>query len=504
MNKPVILLDSRDALGPAAKAFLDRPKRLFIGGDFVDSAAGATLITEDPATGKEICEIQAADTQDVELAVVSARAAFDGAWGALVPAGRAECLNKLAALIYENLDEIAEIESLDTGKPAHIARALDVPFAAEVYKYYAGWATKIQGRTFDLSLNPQAFHAFTRREPLGVVAGVIPWNFPFAQASFKLAPALAAGCTVVLKPAEQTPLTALRLAELIVEAGFPDGTVSVLTGFGHTAGAALAAHEEVNKISFTGSTEIGRKIATAAANSNLKRVTLELGGKSPNIIFADANLENAVPTAAAAIFGNSGQVCNAGSRLFIEAPIFDQVVSQVSEIAKNMQLGSGLSPDSELGPLMSQVQLNRVSGHIEKATADGASTVCGGRQVGESGYFFAPTILTGTTADMPAAREEIFGPVVCAMPFSTEDEIMGQANDTNFGLAASIWTENLGKAHRMAASVNAGAVWVNSFGVFDPNLPFGGYKESGWGREFGLEGIDAFLETKSVSVSIAQ
>ncbi len=502
MNKPVIFVDGRDALGAAAREFIDRPKRLFIGGAFTDSVAGGKLMSEDPASGADICAVVAADAEDVDRAVAAARTAFDGAWGKQVPAARAECLTKLAALIYDNLEEIAEIESLDTGKPAHIAKALDVPFAAEIYKYYAGWATKIQGRSFDLSLNPEAFHAFTRREPLGVAAGVIPWNFPFAQASFKLAPALAAGCTVVLKPAEQTPLTALRLAELVVEAGFPEGTVNILTGFGHTAGAALASHPGVDKISFTGSTEVGRKIAAAAAASNLKRVTLELGGKSPNIIFADANLESAIPTAAAAIFGNSGQVCNAGSRLFIEAPIFDQVVSGVRDIAANMQLGAGLNPDSELGPLMSQVQLDRVTGHVDRARGDGASVLCGGSRAGDSGYFFAPTVLAETTADMAVAREEIFGPVVCAMPFETESEITGLANDTNFGLAASIWTENIGKAHRMAAAVNAGAVWVNSFGVFDPNLPFGGYKESGWGREFGIEGIDAFLETKAVSVSI--
>lgn len=502
MNKHVIYVDNMAALGAPAKNFINRPKQLFINGAFVNAQSGATLETEDPSNGAKICDVAAADDKDVNLAVKAARAAFEGEWGAQVPAGRAACMFKLADLIYENLEELAQIESLDTGKPAHIAAALDIPFAAEVYKYYAGWATKLQGRTFDLSLNPEAFHAFTRSEPLGVVAGVIPWNYPFAQASFKLAPALAAGCTVILKPAEQTPLTAIRLAELAKEAGFPDGTVNVLTGFGHTAGAALAEHNDVNKISFTGSTEIGRKIATAAANSNLKRVTLELGGKSPNIIFADANLERAIPTAAAAIFGNSGQVCNAGSRLFIEAPIYDRVISELNDIAQGMQLGAGLSPDSEIGPLMSKVQLDRVMGHVENARKAGATVAAGGLQVGDQGYFFAPTVLTGTTPDMPVTQEEIFGPVVCAASFASEEEIIKEANNTNFGLAACIWTENSGRAHRMAAAANAGAVWVNSFGVFDPNLPFGGFKESGWGREFGVEGIEAFLETKAVSMYI--
>lgn len=502
MNKPVLYLDMVGALGDAAKGFLDRPKQLYINGEFVDAAGGGTLDSEDPSSGNTIATVQAAESADVDAAVTSARAAFNGEWGAMVPLQRSDMLIKLAGLIYDNLDEIGEIESLDTGKPAHVAKALDIPFAAEVYKYYAGWATKLQGRTFNLSLNPEKFHAFTRSEPLGVAAGIIPWNFPFAQAAFKLAPALAAGCTAVLKPAEQTPLTAIRLAELVAEAGFPAGSINILTGYGHTTGAALAEHPDVDKVSFTGSTEVGRKIAAAAAASNLKRVTLELGGKSPNIIFADANLDQAIPTAAAAIFGNSGQVCNAGSRLYIEAPIYDQVVEGVGKIAEGMQLGAGLDPNTELGPLMSATQLSRVASHVKGAESDGASVSYGGGQVGDQGYFFAPTVLTGTKSGMAAARQEIFGPVVCAAKFSSEEEIIAEANDTNFGLAASIWTENLGRAHRMAESVNAGAVWVNSFGVFDPNLPFGGYKESGWGREFGIEGVDAFLETKSVSIKI--
>lgn len=504
MNKHVIYIDNMEALSQPAKEFIARPKQLFIDGAFVDAKSKAVIISEDPSTGAAICDVAAADKEDVNLAVKAARKAFEGEWGAQVPAGRAECLFKLAGLIYENLEELAEIESLDTGKPAHIAKALDIPFAAEVYKYYAGWATKFSGRTFNLSLNPEAFHTFTTSQPLGVVAGIIPWNYPFAQASFKLAPALAAGCTVILKPAEQTPLSALRLAELVKEAGFPDGTVNVLNGLGHTAGAALAEHNDVNKISFTGSTEIGRRIATAAANSNMKRVTLELGGKSPNIIFADANLDRAIPTAANAIFGNSGQVCNACSRLFVEAPIYDQVMAGLTELAQDMQLGAGMSGDTQLGPLMSKTQLERVSSHVERAVSGGAKVATGGTQVGDKGYFFAPTVLTNTTPDMAVTQDEIFGPVLCATTFSSDDDIIKEANNTNFGLAASIWTENLGRAHRVAGAINAGAVWVNSFGVFDPNLPFGGFKESGWGREFGPEGIDAFLESKATSIYIGE
>jgi phenylacetaldehyde dehydrogenase len=484
------------------RAFLDRPKAILIGGEFVEKASGGTFTSEDPGLETALAEVPAAEQAEVDAAVDAARSAFEGEWAKMVPAGRAGCMFKLADLIYQNLDQLAQLEGLDTGKPAHIAAALDIPFAAEVFKYYGGWATKVRGSTLDLALNPEQFHVYTRAEPVGVVAGVIPWNYPFAQAAFKIAPALAAGCTVILKPAEQTPLTALRLAELVVEAGFPAGTVNVLTGFGHTAGAALAAHHGVDKLTFTGSTDVGRLIAEASAKSNLKRLTLELGGKSPVIIFADADMDKAIPAAAAAIFGNSGQVCNAGSRLFVEASAYDRVIEGVAEIGKGMQLGCAMNAGSELGPLMSATQLQRVSSMVEEAQRAGVTVVSGGSQGGDKGYFFEPTVLTDMDPASSIATDEIFGPVLCAMTFNDDDDIVAAANDTNFGLAASIWTGNPGRAHRVAHAVKAGAVWVNAFGVFDPNLPFGGYKESGWGREFGIEGLNAFLETKAVSMHI--
>lgn len=493
--------DPATDLPDAAKAFLARPKRLFIGGAFVDAADGATFETEDPGLGTPICAVAAAGPTDVDHAVKAARVAFEEGWRDLPSAARAACLFKLADLVTENLEELAALEALDTGKPVAMARALDIPFAAEVYRYYAGWATKLSGKTFGLSLNPEPFHAYTLREPVGVTAGIIPWNYPFAQAAFKLAPSLAAGCTTILKPAEQTPLTALRLAELVQQAGFPDGVVNVLTGFGDPAGAALANHPGVDKVSFTGSTEVGKRIVGAAAG-NLKRVTLELGGKSPNIVFADADLDQAIPMAAMAIFGNTGQVCNAGSRLYVERSVFDRVVEGVVERAQSLAIGCGLNPGSEIGPLMSAAQMARVSGYIDAARAAGAEVAVGGARLGARGHFIAPTILLGTKPDMAVQRQEIFGPVLCAMPFDDPDEILPVANDTRFGLAASIWTRDVGRAHKVAARVKAGAVWVNCFGVFDPNLPFGGFKESGWGREFGSEGIEAFTEVKAVSVKL--
>jgi phenylacetaldehyde dehydrogenase len=397
-------------------------------------------------------------------------------------------------------DELAQLESLDNGKPFAVARAADVPLAADLFHYMAGWATKIEGQTIGISvpyMPGASFHSYTLREPVGVVGQVIPWNFPLLMAAWKLAPALATGCTVVLKPAEQTSLTAIRLAELIAEAGVPDGVVNVVTGFGPTAGAALAAHPDVDKVAFTGSTEVGKLIVQAAVG-NLKKVSLELGGKSPNIVFDDADA-SAVQGAANAIFFNHGQCCVAGSRLFVERDKFDDVVNGVAEIAKNMKLGPGIDPDTQMGPLVSQEQLTRVTGFLESGREEGATTVAGGGRHGERGYFVEPTVITNTRPDMRVVREEIFGPVVVAEPFSDLDEIAKVANDSIYGLGAGIWTKDISKAHALAKKLRAGSVYVNCYNVFDAALPFGGYKQSGWGREMGHEVLENYTEVKAVT-----
>lgn len=486
------------------RAFVDGPKHMLIDGELVESGSDGTFETEDPGLETPLAEAPAAGKSDVDAAVAAARKAFEGEWADTVPAARASCLTKLADLIQENFDELAELEALDTGKPVASTSSVDIPFAIEVLKYYAGWATKVRGSTIDLALNPERFHVYTKSEPVGVAACITPWNYPFVQTTFKFAPALATGCTAVVKTAEQTPLSSLRLAELVAKAGFPAGTLNILSGLGRTTGANMAEHPDVDKVTFTGSTDVGREIIKASAESNLKRVTLELGGKSPTVIFADASMERAIPTAAAAIFNNSGQVCNAGSRLFVEESVFDQVIAGIVEYGEKLRLGCALSDGTELGPLMSAKQLQRVQHYVQAAKDEGASVVAGGKRVGNKGYFFAPTVLTDIDFNSAAARQEIFGPVLCAATFKNEEEALVLANDTDFGLSASIWTGDPGRAHRFAEKVRAGAVWLNAFGVFDPNLPFGGFKESGWGREFGVEGLDAFLETKAVSMYIGE
>jgi phenylacetaldehyde dehydrogenase len=492
-------------LEPSVEEFIGTPRQLFINGQWVDAASGKTFETPDPATGETLARVAEGDAEDIDRAVLAARKAFDeGPWSRMTPSERGRIVWKIGDLILEHVDELAQLESLDNGKPYPVAQAADVPLAADLFHYMAGWATKIEGNTIDISVPymPGAnFHSYTLREPIGVVGQIIPWNFPLLMAAWKLGPALAAGCTVVLKPAEQTPLSALRLAELIAEAGVPDGVVNVVAGFGETAGAALAAHMDVDKVAFTGSTEVGKLIVAAAGASNLKKLTLELGGKSPNIVFDDAD-PGAVEGAANAIFFNHGQCCVAGSRLFVHQSRFDEVVDGVSEIAKSIKLGSGMEPGTQMGPLVSAEQLSRVTGFLESGRADGATAVTGGGRFGDKGYFVEPTVLTNTTPDMKVVREEIFGPVVVAAPFSDLDEIAAVANDTEYGLGAGIWTKDIGRAHALAKKLRAGTVWINCYNVFDASLPFGGYKQSGWGREMGHEVLNNYTEVKAVTAQL--
>ena len=484
------------------EAFIGSPRQLFINGQWCDAASGRTFETPNPATGETLARVAEGGAEDIDRAVRAARRAFEeGPWGRMTPSERGRIIWRIGDLILEHADELAQLESLDNGKPFAVAQAADVPLAADLFHYMAGWATKIEGNSINISVPymPGAnFHSYTLREPLGVVGQIIPWNFPLLMAAWKLGPALAAGNCVVLKPAEQTPLTALRLAGLIAEAGVPDGVVNVVPGFGETAGAALAAHYDVDKVAFTGSTEVGKLIVAASGASNLKKLTLELGGKSPNIVFNDAG-PAAIEGAAHAIFFNHGQCCVAGSRLYVQRGRFDEVVDGVAQIAKSIKMGPGMEPATEMGPLVSAEQFRLVTGFLESGQAEGATALTGGGRFGDRGYFVEPTVLTNTRPEMKVVREEIFGPVLVAAPFTDLDEIAAVANDSEYGLGAGIWTKDISKAHALAKKLRAGTVWINCYNVFDAALPFGGYKQSGWGREMGHEALHAYTEVKAVT-----
>ena len=489
----------------AVTSFLRRPGRLLIGGEWVESKSSARIPVVDPATGAEIASVADANAADVDRAVAAARAAFEtGPWATMLPAAREALLWRLSDLIQKNADELAELESLDNGKTKFMASVVDVPGAVNHFRYMAGWATKIEGSTIEVSIGgPEGgrVNAFTRREPVGVVAQIIPWNFPLVMAAWKLAPALAVGCTCVLKPAEQTPLTALRLGELIIEAGFPPGVVNILTGYGETTGAALVKHPGVDKIAFTGSTAVG-KLINKQATDTLKRVSLELGGKSPVIVLPDADPSTVIGGAAGAIFFNAGQVCAAGSRLYVHRKIFDQVVEGVGSAAEGIKLGPGLDPATQMGPLVSREQQDRVLEYIESGRKEGASIVAGGEAPSHDGYYVKPTVMADVKRTMRVVQEEIFGPVLVAQRFDDINEVAALANDTQYGLGASIWSNDLTAVHRLIPKIRAGTIWVNVHGPVDANMPFGGFKHSGLGREHGRVGVEMYTELKSVCMFV--
>jgi acyl-CoA reductase-like NAD-dependent aldehyde dehydrogenase len=496
-------MQAAQRIEPAVERFVTAPFRsMLIGGKWVEAAAGKTFETINPATGEVLARVAEGDAEDVDRAVKAAACAFAGQWSRMAPPERQRILLRIGDLIEQHGDELAQLETLDNGKAIVESRHVDIPAAAETFRYYAGWVSKLYGET-----NPAdpSFFSFTLREPVGVCGQIIPWNFPLLMAAWKLAPALACGNTCVLKPAEQTPLTALRLGELLLEAGVPEGVVNIVPGYGPTAGMALVRHRLVDKIAFTGSTEVGKLIHRETADT-LKHVSLELGGKSPNIVFADADVEAAVQGALTGVFFNQGEVCCAGTRLFVEAKLHDQFAEAVARHAGGMKQGPGLDPTTQVGPLVSQEQLERVCGYLDVGRREGTKALVGGERNTapglEKGYFVKPTVLTNVRNDMRIAQEEIFGPVVAVLPFEDEQDVVRQGNDTLYGLAAGVWTRDVSKAHRVARALKAGTVWVNCYNVFDPAAPFGGYKESGYGRELGRYALDLYTQVKAVWMRI--
>ena len=475
-----------------------RQTNMFIGGQWQESRGGKRFPTLNPVNESVIAEIAQGNEADVDAAVKAARAAFEtGPWSKMDARDRGRLMNKLADLMEANLEELAALESLDNGKPIRDARAADLPLAIDCLRYYAGWADKLTGDVIPIRGN---YFCYTRREPVGVVGQIIPWNFPILMAAWKWGPALASGCTIVMKPAEQTPLTCLRMAELAQEAGFPDGVINIVTGYGET-GAAMVRHPGIDKIAFTGHYETAQKIMVDSAKT-LKRLTFELGGKSPNIVFADADLEAAVAGAEFGLFFNQGQCCCAGSRLFVEQSIHDEFVSKVVSRAKTRQLGDPLDPNTTQGPQVDADQFNKIMSYIDKGKTEGAKCLTGGSRVGNKGYFIEPTIFTEVNDEMSIARDEIFGPVMSILPFKNTDDIIARANNTYYGLAAAVWTRDVQKAHRVAASVRAGTIWVNCYDVFDAAAPFGGFKMSGMGRELGEAALSNYTELKTVTMSL--
>ena len=497
---PQLARATQGAKNSAALAFLRAPKQLLIGGKWRPAKSGKTFETINPSNEEVLALIAEGDKADIDEAVIAARKAFDeGPWPSMGPHQRARLMFKIAELIDQHTDELAELETLDNGKPLTFARAFDIPAAAETFRYYGGWVTKIYGET-----NPSdpAFFSYTLREPVGVCGQIIPWNFPLLMAAWKLAPALACGNTVILKPAEQTSLTALRLGELITEAGLPDGVVNVVTGFGPGAGSSIAEHPAIDKVAFTGSTEVGKIILKASAG-NLKKVSLELGGKAPNIIFPDADMDQAVPTSMMGVYFNSGQVCCAGTRIFVQRDRYDEVVDKLANFSKNVTAGDPFDQASTIGPLVSREQYDRVKGYLSIGIEEGAKVAAGGSTLDRKGYFVQPTLFSGVKNEMRIAREEIFGPVGAAISFKDENDAVFQGNSTEYGLSAGVWTQDLGRAHKIVRSLKAGTVWVNCYNQLDPIAPFGGYKQSGFGRELGKYAIDLYTQIKAVWMKLS-